>query len=75
MQSSETSVSGLGKFAGMPGGVTGSVFLNLGLSFFVAGDVVPDPGGELRKLFLARHGGFVHQSVGLPRPVVLFSEV
>jgi hypothetical protein len=33
----------------------------LGLSFFVAGDVVLDPGGELRKLFLARHGRTVQE--------------
>ena len=38
---------------------------DLGLTLFVAGDVMPDPGGELRKLFLARHGGFVHESAGL----------
>jgi hypothetical protein len=38
---------------------------DLGLSFFVAGDVVLDPGGELSKQFLARHGGFVHESAGL----------
>ena len=53
IQSSEIKVSGFGNVAGMPGGVTGSAVSNLGLAFFVAGDVVPDPGGELRKLFLA----------------------
>jgi hypothetical protein len=65
MESSEIRVSGFGNVAGMPGGVTGSAVSNLGLSFFVAGDVLLDPGGELRKLFLARHGGFVHESAGL----------
>jgi len=38
---------------------------DLGLAFLIAGDVLLNPGGEFRKLCLARHGRFTGASAGM----------
>ena len=52
----EFSVAADIQFARLSEGLKQAVEEDLGLALFVAGDVVLNPGGELRKLFLARHG-------------------
>ena len=47
--------------AGVAEGLEEAVEVDLGLAFFVAGDVVADPGDEMSKLFLSRHGALVQE--------------